>query len=153
MPVANARALQQAGQEWLLSCAPDPQPVLRAWDLEQFAEIPTGSHWLIAEAPLVRSVQAIQRIKPHCLGPLLGDVHRDVAWWLLPARLTDELDGVRQITVHPVGWILHCPPVPHSLEGRWWIEPPDGTGLLTNPTALGAAFGPGGFRLPSEVPR
>lgn len=136
--------MQHAGQAWLLSCAPDPAAVSHAWELEQFASIPAGTHWLVAEAPLVRSVQATRRIPPDRLGPVLGDVHRDIAWWLLPADTAQELDDVRQITIHPAGWILHCPPVVHSLEGRWWIERPDGTGLLTDPSSLGAAFGPGG---------
>ncbi|NNN30726.1 hypothetical protein HLK59_10190 [Streptomyces sp. S3(2020)] len=144
MPAPSARPMQQAGQAWLLSCAPDPAAVRSAWELEQFAQIPTGAHWLVAEAPLVRSVQATRRIPPDRLGPVLGDVHRDVAWWLLPADAAQELDDIRQIVVHPAGWILSCPPVLHSLEGRWWVEPPDGTGQLTDPSSLGAAFGPGG---------
>lgn len=151
MATRTARFSHQAGQDWLLSCAPDPTPVARAWELEQFADIPTGSHWLIAEAPLVRSVEATRRIRPDRLGPVLADVYRDVAWWLLPADRAQELDDVHQITVHPAGWVLRCPPVLHSLEGRWWVERPDGTGLLTDPATLGAAFGPGGYRLPAEA--
>ena len=147
------RSSHKAGQDWLLSCAPDPAAVARAWELEQFAEIPSGPHWRVAQAPLLRSVEAIKRIRPDRLGPVLADVHPDLAWWLIPADRAHELDDVRQITVHPAGWVLNCPPVEHSLEGRWWVERPDGTGQLTDPSSLGAAFGPGGFRLPSEVPR
>lgn len=151
MATPTARSSHQAGQDWLRSCAPDPAAVARAWDLEQFAEIPTGLHWLIAQAPLVRSVEAMQRITPGSLGPVLADVYRDVAWWLLPADRAHELDDIRQLTVHPAGWVLKCPPVLHSVEGRWWVERPDGTGLLTDPTVLGAAFGPGGYRPHAEA--
>ncbi|SEE69794.1 hypothetical protein SAMN05216532_8607 [Streptomyces sp. 2231.1] len=81
---------------------------------------------------------------PH--GPVLADTYRCLAWWLLPASLDDELDGLAGITVHPPGWPLHCPPVVHSLAGRWWLALPDGSGQLTDPTLLAAAFGPGGYR-------
>lgn len=153
MAVPNARLMHQAGQDWLLSWAPDPDAARRAWELEQFAAIPTGPHWLIAEAPLTRSVEAIRRIKSDRLGPVLADVHREVAWWLVPTDRAQELDDVRQIMVHPPGWTIHCPPVLYSLEGRYWLERPDGTGQLTDAAALGAAFSPGGFRLPSEGAR
>lgn len=143
-----------AGQEWLLSSAPDPAPVLREWELEELAAIPSGTLWRVVEAPLLESVTAIQRIGPARIGPILGDVYVDKAWWLLPPDLGDDLDDIRRFTVHPAGWVLRCPPVLHAAGGRWWIERPDGSGQLTDPTLLAAAFGPGGgIRLPSEDPR
>lgn len=144
MATPPARALRNAGQEWLLSCALHPADAQHAWDTETFAEIPAGPYWRVAEAPLTRSVEAIHRIGPDRLGPVLGDVYREVAWWLLPPGVADELDDVRGVTVHPAGWVLRCPPVQRSMEGRWWIEGPDGSGRLTDPLLLGAAFGPGG---------
>lgn len=154
MPVPTAAPRHQAGQEWLLSCAPDRAPIEREWDLEEFGEIPSGPHWRVVEAPLVESVSAIRRIGPDRVGPVLGDVYRDTAWWLLPPDLGDELDDVRMLRVRPDGWLLPCPPVLHSVQGRWWIERPDGSGRLTDPVLLAAAFGPGGgFRPSSEVPR
>ncbi|MGW1863737.1 hypothetical protein [Streptomyces collinus] len=39
----------------------------------------------------------------------------------------------------------------HSLGGRWWLAIPDGTGHLTDPILLGAAFGPGGYRPEPEA--
>lgn len=135
-----------AGQDWLLSCAPDPAQIRRAWELEEFADFLTGPHWRVAETPLVDALATIARISGERLGPVLADVHRNVAWWLLPADVGDELDDVRRIVVHPAGWVLRCPPVLYSLNGRWWVERPDGTGRLTDPVLLGAAFGPGGYR-------
>ena len=151
MGTPTARSSHKAGQDWLSSCAPDPAAIVRTWELEQFASIPSGPHWRVAEAPLLRSVEALRRIRADRLGPVLADVHRDVAWWLVPGNRAHELDDVRQIKLHPPGWPLSCPPVLHSLEGRWWLERPDGTGLLTDPSALGAAFGPGGYRLTAEA--
>ncbi len=78
------------------------------------------------------------------LGPVLVDVATDQAWWLLSPSLGGELDNVRQLTVHPTGWILACPPVLHTIDERAWLERPSGSGRLTDPTALGAAFGLGG---------
>jgi hypothetical protein len=147
--------MHQAGQEWLLSAAPDPVLVLREWELEEFGEILSGELWRVVEAPLLESVTAVRRIGPDRVGPVVGDVYRDLAWWLVPPDIGDDLDDVRAFTVHPAGWPLRCPPVLHSLHGRWWIERPDGTGRLTDPVLLAAAFGPGagGFRPPSENPR
>lgn len=153
MSIASAHSMHQAGQDWLQSCAPDPAAVADAWKMEEFADIPSGLHWRVVQAPLVRSVEAIHRIGAGRIGPVLGDVHRDVAWWLVPPDLGDDLDDVRQFTVHPPGWLLRCPPVLHSVEGRWWVERPDGSGRLTNPVLLAAAFGPGGVRLSSEGAR
>ncbi|MGW7260800.1 hypothetical protein [Streptomyces sp. NPDC054834] len=140
-----------AGQDWLLSCAPDPGAIQRAWDAEEFAEFPTGDRWRVAEAPLTQSLTAMHRIGGDRLGPVLADVHRDIAWWLLPASVGDELDDIRRIHVHPAGWVLRCPPVLYSLEGRWWVERPDGSGRLTDPVLLGAAFGPGGYRTDAKA--
>lgn len=153
MATKPAQRMSQAGQDWLLTCATHPTDVQRAWDAEELAEFPTGPHWRVAEAPLLRSVEAIARIRGDRIGPVLADIHRDVAWWLLPPDLTDDLDDIRPVTVRPAGWVLKCPPVLYSVNGRWWIERPDGSGQLTDPTLLGAAFGPGGARLPMEASR
>lgn len=145
--------MSQAGQDWLLTCAVHPADVLRTWDAEELAEFPTGPRWCVAEAPLLRSVEAIARIGGDRIGPVLADIHRDVAWWLLPPDLTDELDDIRRLTVRPPGWVLKCPPVLYSVNGRWWMERPDGSGRLTDPVLLGAAFSPGGARLSAEASR
>ncbi|WP_236053718.1 MULTISPECIES: hypothetical protein [Streptomyces] len=68
------------------------------------------------------------------------------AWWLLPATLADELDGIAGVTVHPAGWELRCPPVTNCIGSLWWLSIPDGTGYLTDPSLLAKAFaatGPG----------
>ncbi|MFF9153843.1 hypothetical protein ACF1AB_16620 [Streptomyces sp. NPDC014846] len=147
IPLAPVRE----GQAWLLSCAPDPAAVQRAWDAQQLAPIPTGTHWLVGEAQLSRSLDAARRLGSHPVGPVLTDIRTSLAWWLLPAGLANELDDVTGLTVHPPGWELRCPPVVHSLAGRWWLALPDGSGHLTDPTLLAAAFGPGGYRTNGEA--
>lgn len=152
MATTFARFTSQAGQDWLLTCAVHPADVERTWDAEELAEFPTGPHWRIAEAPLMPSVEAIARIGG-AIGPVLADIYRGVAWWFLPSDLADDLDDIRRVTVRPAALILTCPPVLRSVNGRWWLERPDGSGRLTDPTLLGAAFGPGGARLSTEASR
>ncbi|MEU1409631.1 hypothetical protein ABZ471_46790 [Streptomyces sp. NPDC005728] len=147
VPLAPVRA----GQEWLLSCTPDPEATQQAWDAQQLAAIPTGPHWRVAEARLSRSLEAIRHMGSTPHGPVLSDISHALAWWLLPPGLANELDDVAGITVHPAGWALGCPPVVNSLASRWWLELPDGTGQLTNPTLLAASFGPGGYRPEAET--
>jgi hypothetical protein len=151
MATTSARRISQAGQDWLLSCALHSADVQGTWDAEELAEFPTGVHWRVVEAPLLRSLEAIARIGADRIGPVLADIHRDAAWWLLPPDLTDELDDIRRLTVRPAGWVLKCPPVLYSVNGRWWMERPDGSGQLTDPVLLGAAFSPGGARLSTEA--
>ncbi|WP_234438285.1 hypothetical protein [Streptomyces sp. 303MFCol5.2] len=78
------------------------------------------------------------------LGPVLVDVRVGRSWWLLPAGLSDELDNVPLLTMHPPGWPLVSPPVLYPIGERGWLERPDGSGRLTDPTALGVAFGVSG---------
>ncbi|WP_405879449.1 MULTISPECIES: hypothetical protein [unclassified Streptomyces] len=97
------------------------------------------------------SVEAMKRIGNR-LGPVLADVETGLAWWLLPTTVGDELADVRQLTVRPSGWALKCPPAAYALHCRLWLEPPDGSGRLTDPVLLGAALGPGGGpRLSAEA--
>ncbi|MGW0795209.1 hypothetical protein [Streptomyces sp. NPDC002692] len=151
MALHPAQYRREAGQDWLLSCADDLADTRRLWDADQLAPFPTGGHWLAAEVPLTHTMEAIKRIRPTELGPVLADTTQGLSWWLLPATLHDELADVRTVTVHARGWILRCPPVLYPVRGRVWLERPDGTGQLTDPVLLGAALGPGGPRLSAEA--
>lgn len=92
----------------------------------------------------------MQRIGPDRLGPVLVHPSSDLAWWLVSCTAMEELADLGRITVHPAGWELRCPPADRYVDGWGWLEKPDGSGRLTDPTVLGAAFGPGG-RLPAEA--
>ena len=144
------RSTLQAGQDWLLSCTRNSTDVRHAWAVGELARIPSGEHWRVVEGPLLRSIRAMKRVEHKCLGPVLVDVSTDRAWWLLPPVPGDELDGVPQLIVHPPGWLLACPPVLYATDDRVWLEHPDGSGRLTDPTALGAAFNLSG-RLSAEA--
>lgn len=144
--------LYEAGTAWLADCSARPDLVRAAWEAKVLAEFPTGVHWRVVEAPLLPSVEAIAWIGGD-IGPVLADIHRSVAWWFVPPDLTGDLDNVHRLTVQPAGWALMCPPVLYSVDGRWWIERPDGSGLLTDSAALAAAFHPSGAPLPPEASR
>lgn len=141
---------RHAGREWLADAHPTPDDALRSWSAGGLASIPTGRLWLAAEAPLLRTVVAMQRVPPKRLGPVLAYPEAECAWWLIPPDDAHQLDDVARFTVHPPGWPLYCPPLNRPAGGRVWLERPDGSGRLTDPIVLGAAFGPAG-RLPAEA--
>ncbi|MFF1834260.1 hypothetical protein ACFVXE_08645 [Streptomyces sp. NPDC058231] len=104
---------------------------------------------MAAEANLLRSVEAMQRVGSRRLGPVLVHPAADLAWWLVPLGADVELADMRAITVRTAPWQLLCPPADCYMNGLGWLEKPDGSGALTDPVVLGAAFGPGGpMRLP-----
>ncbi|WP_329594029.1 hypothetical protein OG195_36120 [Streptomyces sp. NBC_01362] len=86
----------------------------------------------------------MQRIGPDRLGPVLVYPSADLAWWLVPCGAEASLADLGRLTVQPEGWMLRRPPADRCIGGRGWMERPDGSGGLTDPAALGAAFGPAG---------
>lgn len=153
MAAKPTQSTKQAGHDWLLSCSAQQDDVQRRWADEQLAPFRTGARWRAAEAPLLESVRAMKRMGWKGVGPVLADVEANLAWWLLPTTVDTELDDARTLTLRPAGWVLRCPPVLYPVDVRTWLERPDGSGQLTDPTLLGAAFGPGGARFSMEVSR
>lgn len=143
--------LYEAGDAWLADCSAHPDLVREAWRVEALAPIATGVRWLAAETPLIPAMHALARMRDEQRGPLLAEPDTERAWWLVPADAVEELADVRQVTVRPTGWPLHCPPTGWHQCGRLWLHRPDGSGWLNDPTLLGAAFGPGGPRSAVEA--
>lgn len=85
----------------------------------------------------------MQRIGPDRLGPVLVHPSADLAWWLVPCGSEEELASVDFLSVHAAGRPLRCPPAERYVDGLGWLEKPDGSGRLTDPAVLGAAFRPG----------
>lgn len=139
------------GALWLAHGAAAPETVLRTWADDLLAAIPTGSAWVAVEAPLRPSMDAMERLgRVGKLGPVLAYPEAERAWWLTYPHAGEHLEDLALLTVHPQGWPLRCPSPDRVSNGRGWLEKPDGLGTLTDPAALGAAFGRGG-RLPAEV--
>ncbi|MHC3471211.1 hypothetical protein ACYF6T_21290 [Streptomyces sp. 7R007] len=145
-------ALFEAGDAWLADCSAHPDLAHAAWDSELLAPIVTGRDWLAVEARLVTTVYALDRIPARKRGPVVADAPDDKAWWLVPPAAAEELADVRQLTVRPADWVLRCPPTGWQIDGRFWLSRPDGSGHLTDPAVLAAAFGPGGRRHRTETP-
>lgn len=92
----------------------------------------------------MRSIDAMRPLgRTGALGPVLVCTETRRAWWLTGLGAEDHLDDLPALTVRPARWPLLCPQVGRSAYGRGWLEAPDGSGTLTDPVALGAAFGPG----------
>ncbi|MBG0853613.1 hypothetical protein I2W78_17610 [Streptomyces spinoverrucosus] len=144
-------ALYAAGDAWLVRCSARPDLVRRAWDAEELAPVTSGEHWLVAESRLVTGMAAAVRIQEEQRGPVLADPGLDKLWWLVPLDALEELADVRQVSMRPAGWALDCPPSGRQVAGRWWLWRPDGSGSLTGPAVLAAAFGPGRHLQPSEA--
>lgn len=152
-PPMRFTEVYEVGDAWLADCSAHPTLVRMTWNKEALAPIAAGTRWLAAETKLLPTMHALNRIRGEHRGPVLADVETDTAWWLVPLVAAEELADVRQITVQPTGWTLSCPPTGWGVEGRLWLHRPDGSGLLTDPAVLAAAFGPGGYRALTEAPR
>lgn len=135
---------RQAGAWWLSECSVTPAAARAAWEREELAPIPSNDQWRAIEAPLIRSVNAMQRIGYDRLGPILAAPGAGLVWWLVKAGEAEQLDDLRHLIVRPAGWRLLCPSPTRSAGGRIWLEAPDGTGRLTDAALLGAAVGPAG---------
>jgi len=59
-------------------------------------------------------------------------------FWIIDERLVaaEELADVRQFQVQPAGWSLLRPAMNSYVNGRFWLNRPDGSGLLTDPAVL-----------------
>ncbi|UNO41884.1 hypothetical protein [Streptomyces sp. MST-110588] len=133
----------EAGTAWLVQCSVQPATVRALWKTSTLAPL-RSDVWRVVEADLLRSVDAMRPLgRAGALGPVLVSTERRRAWWLTALDAEDHLDDIPALTVRPARWPLLCPEVGHSAYGRAWLEAPDGTGKLTEPIALGAAFGPG----------
>lgn len=150
-PRMRFAAVYEAGDAWLADCSAHPDLVHAAWDVDELAPIPSGKTWIAVEARLVASVYALDRIRAERRGPVVADAAADKAWWLVPPGAGDELADVRQLLVRTADWTLRCPPTGYQIDGRFWLNRPDGSGRLTDPAVLAAAFGPGGYRHSAEA--
>ncbi|NUS26124.1 MAG: hypothetical protein HOV92_18135 [Streptomyces sp.] len=150
-PRMRFAAVYEAGDAWLADCSAHPTLVRTAWTTDALAPIASGKMWLAAETPLLATMKALNRIREEHRGPVLVDPEQDKAWWLVPLDAAEELADVRQVTVHVPGWPLHCPPTGWHIDSRFWMNRPDGSGHLTDPAVLAAAFGPGGYQHPAEA--
>ncbi|MEV5434468.1 hypothetical protein AB0K80_00290 [Streptomyces sp. NPDC052682] len=141
----------EAGEAWLANCSAHPDLARKAWSEETLAPIASGTHWLVAESHLRHALPAAVRIGNERRGPVLAHPEGDRAWWLVPPGTEEQLSGVRWMTVKPSGWTLLCPPTGRQVDGHFWLWRPDGSGHLTDPAVLAAAYGPVALSSSSDV--
>jgi len=140
-----------AGDRWLADCHTRPAEVWRTWHSGALAPIVSGVRWLVAETTVAHGMPAAARIPEEQRGPVVFDPYGDRAWWLVPLDSAEEFAEVRQVQMRHPGWMLRCPPTGRELERVHWLWQPDGSGHLTDPAVLAAAFGPGGYRPRAEA--
>ncbi|MGW2651192.1 hypothetical protein ACWC2T_41535 [Streptomyces sp. NPDC001393] len=150
-PSTRFAALYEAGDTWLADRSGHPALVRAAWNEERLVPIPSGAHWLVAESSLTRGWPAASRIRNSPHGPVLADPDANKMYWLVEPGASEELADVRQLTVHPAGWPLSCPPTGWQVDGLFWLWRPDGSGHLTDSALIAAAFGPGGYSVEVEA--
>lgn len=151
MALPNIAQRYEAGDTWLADCTAHPDLVRAAWDAEELAPIASGGYWLVAESRLSTGYPVHARIRAEHRGPALAAMELDKLWWLVTLDAAEELADVRQLVVHPPGWLLRCPPTRWLVEGRMWVTRPDGSGRRTDSAVLAAAFGPGVYPIPAEA--
>ncbi|MFE0379319.1 hypothetical protein ACFW1M_27945 [Streptomyces inhibens] len=122
----------------------------RLWSEEEFAPSPSRPGAWSRHRACAPSTPCVHWLAPGSSGLSLVDAAADTAWWLVSDVADEHLADIVLLTVRPRGWLLRCPPTDQYFNGRGWLEKPDGSGKLTDPIAMGAAFGPGG-RLPAAA--
>lgn len=132
------------GTDWLANLSPSPDGIRQSWARGRLAGlcVPAGGLWTVGEIGLIRCMLGIESLgRSGMLGPVLTCPSEDLAWILLPGDADRHLSDISDLYLLGAGECLLAPPVDRPMSGRAWIELPDGTGRLTDPSALGAVLG------------
>jgi hypothetical protein len=129
--------------EWLASAAPDPEACRRDWERDPrgIALLPAGKAWDVLILPSAlgcRTLDVLTRILDRP-GPVLADFGDERVGFLVPPGTADRWLGTGIRTAGAGTWIV----VPHPgrpARAVRWLVPPDGSGLLTDPTLLELAL-------------
>jgi hypothetical protein len=131
-----------SGAEWLAAATPNPRAVMGMWARQPgLVGLPVAVRWDVVVAGLHRSVEAMQWLQErgHMLGPVMACTRSGVALWLVAVK---GAQGNRRcgLEVMGRGGVLLCPAPDGYAEGRGWIARPDGSGQLTERSALAQAL-------------
>ncbi|MER5973003.1 hypothetical protein ABT112_25280 [Streptomyces sp. NPDC002055] len=139
----------EAARRWLAAADPDPVHADRWWDTMQVALLPVGQKWDAVRLGADDGIRITQR--DDITGPVIHDSYGRIAYVLVPrgTSATWQVDGTECF-----GELCYLAvPAPERTEppGPYWLQAPDGSGLLTDPATLAAALADHGPQLPAEA--
>jgi hypothetical protein len=143
----NGTAAVRRAVGWLASVAPDPAACRREWERrpDGVALLPAGKAWDVLMLPCALG-HATLAVLRRCLdrpGPVLAGFDEERLGFLVPPGTAGRWLGTGVRAAGRGTWVV----VPHPGRGygrgsgrMWWMVPPDGTGLLTDPVLLEIAM-------------
>ncbi len=129
--------------DWLASVAPDPAACRRQWERDPMgvALLPAGRAWDVLILPDrlgCPTLDVLSRVLDQP-GPVLGGFGDARTGFFVPPGTAARWLGTGVRTAGRGTWIV-VPYPGRSTGGVRWLIPPDGSGMLTDPTLLELAM-------------
>lgn len=129
--------------DWLVSVAPDPEGCRREWERDPLGVtmLPAGRRWdvLILTGDLGYPTLDVLTRLTNRPGPVLADFGDSRTGFFVPPGTAARPLGTGVQAAGRGTWIV-VPYPGRPTGGVRWLVPPDGTGHLTDPAALGLAM-------------
>lgn len=135
------RTALTAASEWLASADPDPGRAQLWMSQTRIVMLPLGS---LFDAVRVPTDVGKRIVETGIEGPVVRDPRGSVDYFLVPPGTSatwETPEGVADVTcLGPATW-LTVPSLPVTAPpGAYWIQAPDGSGLLVAPERLAGAL-------------
>ncbi|MFE7948200.1 hypothetical protein [Streptomyces sp. NPDC057426] len=134
------------GAQWLASTMDPPSIILAEWSdsPDHLAEVPLGVLFDVLRVADAIGLPALEELYQQrvALGPVLHCQPRQTVELLVPVGAAEKWDALRGTVCAGQGGTLRCPAPGTVSRGRTWLQPPSGTGVLTDPEVLRAALMP-----------
>ncbi|NUQ95596.1 MAG: hypothetical protein HOY79_03200 [Streptomyces sp.] len=128
-----------AARAWLASGEHDAAHAYRWWENhpDGVAIMPLGALFDAVEVPAPLS----SRLLPHpAIGPAFTYADTQQLYVLVQAGTADDWPDPRALCLGEGHYLSVPDPSRRGPDGAYWLQPPDGTGALTDPAALLAAL-------------
>jgi hypothetical protein len=127
-----------AARDWLASADPTPDHAFRWWTATEIALLPVGTEWDAVQVDVGRAQRAVEAAGLD--GPVIHDPAGAVYYFLVPKGTSSnwQLDG--SDCLGDACWLAIPAPARVAPPGLHWLNPPDGSGVLTDPEILRAAL-------------
>lgn len=140
------RTPENHGAQWLASAMDPPSIIFAEWcdSPDRLAEVPLGVLFDVLRVSDSIGLPALEELYEQgvAIGPVLHCQPRQTVEFLVPVGAADEWGPLRGTVCAGRGGALRCPAPGTVSRGRTWLQPPTGTGVLTDPWALRAALIP-----------